>query len=50
MEAGLVNAPVTRVVGERSSHDLPEDEPELFEGALRAFLTGCLERDAAAGA
>jgi pimeloyl-ACP methyl ester carboxylesterase len=50
MEAGLVSAPVTRVLGERSSHDLPEDEPELFEGALRAFLKTCLESDAVAGA
>lgn len=49
LEAALVNAPVTRVVGERSSHDVPEDEPELFETAMRAFLRGCLEGDHEAG-
>jgi proline iminopeptidase len=39
MEAGLVNAVVTRVTGEHSSHDLPEDEPELFLDAVRAFVS-----------
>ena len=42
LEAGLVNAAVTRVIGQLSSHDLPEDEPELFLDAVRGFLTGCL--------
>ena len=42
LEAELVNAAVTRVTGQLSSHDLPVDEPELFEDAVRAFLTGCL--------
>lgn len=42
LEAGLVNAAVTRVIGQLSSHDLPVDEPELFVDAARAFLTGCL--------
>jgi pimeloyl-ACP methyl ester carboxylesterase len=41
LEAGLVNADVTRVTGRLSSHDLPVDEPELFERAVRDFLTGC---------
>jgi len=42
MEAALVNAPVTHVLGQASSHDVPEDEPELFESAMREFLTGCI--------
>ena len=42
MEAALVNAPVTHVVGERSSHDVPEDEPELFEAAVREFVQKCV--------
>ncbi len=42
LEATLANAAVTRVTGQLSSHDLPVDEPELFEDAVRAFLTGCL--------
>lgn len=42
LEAALVNAAVTRVTGELSSHDLPVDEPELFVDAVRDFLTGCL--------
>ena len=42
LEAGLANAAVTRVTGQLSSHDLPVDEPELFEDAVRTFLTGCL--------
>ena len=39
---GAAGAPVTRVIGQASSHDVPEDEPELFEGAVRDFLSGCL--------
>jgi pimeloyl-ACP methyl ester carboxylesterase len=38
IEAALVNAPVTHVVGQSSSHDVPEDEPELFIEAVRTFL------------
>ena len=41
MEAALVNAPVTHVVGEQSSHDVPEDEPELFVEAVGAFIESC---------
>lgn len=41
LEAALVAAPVTRVVGALSSHDLPEDEPELFVATLRRFLADC---------
>jgi len=41
LEAGLVNAAVTRVTGALSSHDLPVDEPELFETSVRDFLIGC---------
>jgi proline iminopeptidase len=42
IEAALVNASVTHVVGERSSHDVPEDEPELFADTVRAFIEACL--------
>ncbi len=42
LAAALAGAPVTRVIGQASSHDVPEDEPELFEGAVRDFLSGCL--------
>lgn len=41
LEAALVAAPVTRVVGALSAHDLPADEPELFVATLRRFLTDC---------
>ena len=44
MEAALVNAPVTHIVGERSSHDVPEDEPELFAESVRALMAECLAR------
>jgi pimeloyl-ACP methyl ester carboxylesterase len=44
MEAALVNAEVTHVAGQRSSHDVPDDEPELFVAALREFLTSCAGR------
>ena len=42
LEAALVNSQVTRVIGQSSSHDVPDDEPQLFIAALRDFLTGCL--------
>jgi len=47
IEAGLVNAAVTHVVGERSSHDVPEDEPELFADTVRAFMEACLTHEKA---
>ncbi len=43
MEAALVNAPVTHVVGERSGHDVPEDEPELFAEAVLALIESCTD-------
>ena len=42
MEEALVNAPVTHVVGERSGHDVPEDEPELFADSVRALIERCV--------
>ena len=42
MEEALVNAPVTHVVGERSGHDVPEDEPELFAVSVRALIERCV--------
>jgi len=47
LEAGLANAAVTRFTGKLSSHDLPVDEPELFEDAVRTFLRGCLRNGVA---
>lgn len=45
MEEALVNSRVTHVVGEQSSHDVPEDEPELFEQAVRAFVEACVRSE-----
>jgi proline-specific peptidase len=50
MEAALVNAPVTHVVGERSGHDVPEDEPELFAEAVRALIESCSDAGRAVSA
>ena len=48
MEAALVSAPVTHVVGERSGHDVPEDEPELFADSVRALIASCVVAGGAA--
>jgi pimeloyl-ACP methyl ester carboxylesterase len=44
LEAGLVQAPVRHVTGQLSSHDVPEDEPELFVATVRDFLADCMAR------
>lgn len=42
IEEALVNATVTHVVGERSGHDVPEDEPELFADSVRTLVERCV--------
>jgi pimeloyl-ACP methyl ester carboxylesterase len=39
--AALVNADVTHVVAPEAAHELPIDQPELFEDVMRTFLARC---------
>jgi pimeloyl-ACP methyl ester carboxylesterase len=38
--AALARSPVTHVVAAESAHEVPVDEPHVFEEAVRAFLAG----------
>jgi pimeloyl-ACP methyl ester carboxylesterase len=42
--AGLTNSDVTHVVADDASHELPIDQPELFEEAMRRFLARVAEQ------